>query len=276
MSPAIQDLQILHLEADDEGPSYYRVLVSGKDVKYISIDPHIYNMEDLVFPTTLIPQLPVFPPDDLPSIRNVWHSVKVDHRCLTLAEYNGDGENTSFNTNTHAATVDQTTSASLSLPRNVVAKFANFTWEVEYYAQETTIYQRLEATAAVASQPRKIAPQFLGHITEENGKRVIGFLLEKIEGGRFPDGAVVKDLERCRDLVGRLHGLGILHGDLNRFNFLLVNDVNEGRDVLLDFESARIGAEQWEMEEEMGGLEAKLMDEEGLGGVEEWVGELKY
>lgn len=59
----------------------------------------------------------------------------------------------------------------------------------------------------------KIGPEFLGYPTEEGG--VIGFLMEKAEGRH----ATIADLTACEMVVGRLHGLRILHGDLNKHNF---------------------------------------------------------
>ena len=58
----MRDLKILHLSVDDTGlESYYRVLVDGNHFKYISIDPGVYEVEDLTFPQALLSKLPPLP-----------------------------------------------------------------------------------------------------------------------------------------------------------------------------------------------------------------------
>jgi hypothetical protein len=52
----------------------------------------------------------------------------------------------------------------------IIAKFARFDWEVQYFEDETTAYQWIDG--------HDIGPRFLGHLTERG--RAIGFLLEKI------------------------------------------------------------------------------------------------
>lgn len=61
--------------------------------------------------------------------------------------------------------------------------------------------------------------------------RVIGFVMERIAGARH---ATIEDLEVCREKLCGLHRLGVLHGDFNRFNFL----IRDGCAVLVDFECA--------------------------------------
>ncbi|CAG7937658.1 unnamed protein product [Penicillium salamii] len=55
----------------------------------------------------------------------------------------------------------------------------------------------------------------------------MGFLLEKIEGRA----ASIQDLKTFEPVLEKLHGLGILHGDANRYTFLVTGEVK-----LLDFE----------------------------------------
>ncbi|KAL4812919.1 hypothetical protein BDW67DRAFT_178279 [Aspergillus spinulosporus] len=75
----------------------------------------------------------------------------------------------------------------------VVARFARFCWKIQYIENETT---------------------FLSHLTE-NG-RMIGFLMELITDGRH---AGDQDVETCREVLSRLHDLGVQREDTNRFNF---------------------------------------------------------
>lgn len=51
-------IQLLNVEADREDVSDYRLLVDGKSFKYITIDPGVYNPNDMTFDQVIIPQLP--------------------------------------------------------------------------------------------------------------------------------------------------------------------------------------------------------------------------
>jgi tRNA A-37 threonylcarbamoyl transferase component Bud32 len=83
--------------------------------------------------------------------------------------------------------------------------------------------------------------------------------MEFVEGRH----AGTSDLPVCEILVRRLHGLGIVHGDLNKHNFL----ISDGRAVLIDFETAKRLVDREAMEKEMESLESQLFDESGTGGV---------
>ncbi|KAJ5207512.1 hypothetical protein N7491_001859 [Penicillium cf. griseofulvum] len=96
-----------------------------------------------------------------------------------------------------------------------------FDWEIQYLENETTAYEWIEGY--------DIGPRFLGHLTEDG--RVIGFLMERIRDARH---AGPQDLESCREVLSRLHCLGIHHGDTNRFNFL----IRDSQAVLIDFDSS--------------------------------------
>jgi RIO-like serine/threonine protein kinase len=61
---------------------------------------------------------------------------------------------------------------------------------------------------------------------------VLGFLVELVQGRR----AGPEDLQECRGVVQRRHAQdSIVHGDLNRHNFIVVSD---GTVTLIDFEVA--------------------------------------
>ena len=104
----------------------------------------------------------------------------------------------------------------------VVAKFARFHWEIQYLENETTAYKWIS--------DQNIGPRFLGHLAE-NG-RVIGFFMERITDARH---AAIQDIETSGEGLSRLHDLGIRHGDLNRFNFL----IRDSQATLIDFDTAR-------------------------------------
>ncbi|KAF6785968.1 alpha-galactosidase A [Colletotrichum sojae] len=175
---------------------------------------------------------------DLPAVKSVWHPRLVD--CFDI-------ERTEFLTPLAqeckwVATDEQ--------PQVMVAKMARFGWEVPYIEAETGMYQVLEG--------KGIAPRFLGHVHEQG--RVMGILLEKVPDGRH---AGPGDLERCQAALGRLHALGYLHGDCNKYNSLVRPG---GEVVLLDFEKARRCDDRGLLEAEMASLPAQLAETTGRGG----------
>jgi len=75
--------------------------------------------------------------------------------------------------------------------------------------------------------------------------------------------ATISDLPACKIIARKLHGLRILHGDLNKHNFL----ISERGVVLIDFETAKRSGNGETMEKEVEGLEEQLQDDSGTGGV---------
>ncbi|OBT87717.1 hypothetical protein VE02_04085 [Pseudogymnoascus sp. 03VT05] len=251
-------VEILNQDIDPDGntPSYYRMLVDKTSFKYITIDPGIYEVDDLCFPPILLELLPPFPngtwncgrisqtagsppffnettQESLPSITPLWHSKSYPYLSLEIGKR--------LRANIYMA-------SSPEFKNPVIAKFARFEWEIGYYIAETQAYPWLEGHG--------IGPEFLGYLTEEG--RVIGFLIEHIEGRH----ATMSDLPVCEAVVRRLHGLGVLHGDLNKHNFL----ISERGAVLIDFETAKKSGDIEGMEREVEGLEGQLLDESGNGG----------
>jgi hypothetical protein len=214
MHPTI--VEILSQEIDREGntASYYRMLVDKEHFKYITIDPGIYEIDDLCFPPILLEKLPPFPPGDwnygrisqtvenptpffaetsrktFPSITPLWHPKSYEYLSFKIGER--------LRANVYIA-------SSPEFEKPIIAKFARFHWEIGYYIAETQVYSWIDG--------QNIGPEFLGHLTEDG--RVIGFLIEYVEGHH----ATISDLPACKVTVGRLHGLGILHRDLNKHNF---------------------------------------------------------
>ena len=130
-------------------------------------------------------------------------------------------------------------------PATMIAKIARFEWELPRIEQEPRVYQLLESCGLI--------PRFLAHV-HENG-RIMGFLLEKIEGRS----ASFQGLSVCETALGKLHELGLVHGDVNRYNFL----VTEEGVKLLDFEPLRENASSESMSKELENLGAELVDESG-------------
>ncbi|UKZ76475.1 hypothetical protein TrVFT333_004180 [Trichoderma virens FT-333] len=82
-------------------------------------------------------------------------------------------------------------------------KLAQFPWQIPFFEAETTAYEWIVNQG--------VGPKFIAHLTEAG--RVIGFVLEYIEGARSAD---VGDLVACQDSLAQLHSLGIKHGDINK------------------------------------------------------------
>ncbi|KAI8631012.1 hypothetical protein F5Y19DRAFT_483662 [Xylariaceae sp. FL1651] len=139
-------------------------------------------------------------------------------------------------------------SATLPSPAIVIAKIARFEWELPRIEQETRAYQLLDGHG--------LASRFLAHV-HENG-RIIDFLLQKLEGRS----ASIKDLSVCEIALGELHELGLVHGDVNRYNFL----VTEEGVKLVDFGCLRKNASPESMSKELETLRAELVDKSGRGG----------
>ena len=102
-----------------------------------------------------------------------------------------------------------------------------------------------------------IAPRFLGHIHEHG--RVMGFVLEKVEGRL----ATIEDLSCCRSVLQRLHDHGLVHGDINKYNFI----VHDDKVRLIGFEKSQFCPDDAEsMQNEVESLRGQLMEETGRGG----------
>ncbi|KAL2756823.1 hypothetical protein ACRALDRAFT_1062506 [Sodiomyces alcalophilus JCM 7366] len=174
---------------------------------------------------------------DLPAVKSIWNPRLID--CFDI-------ERTKFLT----VLTQECKWETLTEPHAMVAKMARFHWEIPYIEAETRMYQVLD--------DQGIAPKFLGHIHEEG--RVIGILLEKVPDGRP---AEPPDLGRCKAALERFHALGYLHGDCNKYNFVIRPD---DKVVLIDFEKARKCDDEAMLEAEMASLESQLAETTGRGG----------
>ncbi|KAJ3767462.1 hypothetical protein FB446DRAFT_696315 [Lentinula raphanica] len=251
-------------DAIDPDDSYYRFLVDGKYVKYVTVAPGTLAGEEIDWsfaPILLGELLPSFPPGDwnnghvakdpetgkvtfirtetesLAGVKNLWHPVKVNE--LDFA--NKQSLRQRINVSTHPQ---------LNNGKPVLTKIAVWPWELEFMEAETAAYEAICG--------KGIGPKFLGHVTEGENGRVIGFVTEWIEDTRA---AGPEDFESCRKALGRLHALGIKLGDTNKFNFL----VREGHDVVIvDFETAK-KCSPGELEYEMNALR-EFLEEPGFRG----------
>ncbi|KAK3293672.1 alpha-galactosidase A [Chaetomium fimeti] len=260
-NPPLQPV-ILSMEVDDDNSfaSEYRLRI-GNRVKYLVIAPGTLDRCTLSFPIQSLPPLPYHEEwtvanisrdkasgdlttsllnRTLAGVKCQWHHTKVD--CLELEKTK---QLTAMAFEAVSPSIPQLASPP---PATVIAKIARFEWELPRIEQETRAYQLLEGSG--------LAPRFLAHV-HENG-RIMGFLLEKTEGRP----ASFQDLSTCETALGKLHELGLVHGDVNRYNFL----VTEAGAKLLDFECLQENANRELMSKELGNLRAELVDESGRGG----------
>jgi predicted Ser/Thr protein kinase len=249
------------VDLNDEKDGEYRFLVDNRNVKYVSVAPGSLPKDDRTFAPILIPLLPEFPPGNwnvghvskndlteqleftkttfsqLPGVENTWHPVKIDHLELQKLDR--------IRQNIHKVSHPE-------FEHPVVAKFTEFPWQTPYLEAETTAYQWIDGTG--------VGPKFFGHVTESG--RTIGFLMEFIEGAHT---ATLNDVDACQAALAKLHALGIKHGDINKYNFL----VREEDAVIIDFESAMWCEDKKELEDESGRLEESLRSDSTRGGIEE-------
>jgi hypothetical protein len=245
--------EVLSMEADESTESVYRILIGGQ-VKYIRVDPGTYDIDTLSFPPHFLDQLPELPVGGwtharifksssnisfelssrpLAGVRSRWHPNIIDILSLPSLDL--------LDIRVQLVTFGSTVA---------VAKIARFELEIPSTDNETAIYQAIDGHG--------IGPAFLGHLTEHG--RVMGFLIEQVEGRH----AHIDDLKGVRELTNRLHSLGIVHGDLNRHNFIVSPD---GRITLIDFENAIQNGTQKAMEMEYERIPDQLLEETGRGGV---------
>lgn len=250
-------MEVLSQEINDSFGDYR--LRIGDRVGYLRIPVDIFDEDTMCEPHRLIPSLPKFPdtnwtraslfrkPDGsiglstscepLRGVQNVWHEERVDVVSLRREKR--------YRSNVHGVTYKG---------RPAISKIARWEWEMPRMENETAAYRMIQTEQMPGAET--LAPKVLAHLTE-NG-RVIGFLMEKLDGVR----AELSDRSDCEDALRKLHAIGMIHGDPSRYNFLINR---EKRHVtLIDFEHAEIHTEEKAMKElEILGME--LVDESGRG-----------
>lgn len=263
MTATPSSLRLLQAEVDSgEEDSYLRLLHNNKHVKYVTIAAGLYKSHDMCFEPIITASLePLLPPGvwnygyvnkdpetGLPHFAKVaqkqfrgvstaWHPTMVDHLDIVLGEKLVQG-------------VYDATYSQFTIP--LVAKFACWEWEIDYMNDECAAYQWIEG--------HNIGPKFLGHIAEEG--RVIGFLMERStdEAGDARH-ATPADVGACSRALTKLHQLGILHGDINKYNML----VTSKGVTLVDFCTARKSEDTSAFDKEMQSLEVRLRSDSRLG-----------
>ncbi|CEJ93590.1 hypothetical protein VHEMI09168 [[Torrubiella] hemipterigena] len=135
-------------------------------------------------------------------------------------------------------------------------KSARFAFEIPALEREISAYYSL------IQYKSKLAPGLVGFVYEGNKSRIIGFATEEV-AGRYP---TIDDYDLCDEALQKLHGLGIVHGDVNIYNMIVMRDGIK----LLDFEEARIDqrrSEAWAQlaQDERQTLRERLSDTSGIG-----------
>lgn len=147
----------------------------------------------------------------LPAVQMTWHPKTIDVLSLEKVKRHRSG--------IHEVLYS-------GLP--AICKIAYFDWHIPRIEHETYTYSAIEEYSEPGDPV--IAPVFLRHVTE-NG-RVIGMLGEKLEG----EFASMDDLPACRDALKNFHLINIVHGDVNRYNFIV--DALTGQRNLFMFDSS--------------------------------------
>ncbi|RGP75760.1 alpha-galactosidase a [Fusarium sporotrichioides] len=217
--PPMQPPIILFMETSNDGSSesLYRFVIGGQ-IKEITISPGTFDSETLKSPIQFLPRLPdserwtfahisrdktsgdlntFISSRERPPIRNQWHHTLVDYHDLETGEW------------LYERTFEVVSHSGILPGGNMVAKIARSESEMPLNKRETRAYQLLKDS--------RLTLRFLGHI-HKNG-RIIGFLIEKLEGRC----ASSDDLAICKAALERVHGLGLLHGNVNRYNFLITD-----------------------------------------------------
>lgn len=143
--------------------------------------------------------------------------------------------------------------------RPAIYKIACFGWQLPNIEHETFIYSIIEQYREPGDPI--IAPRFLGHVAE-NG-RVIGMLLEKLEGDFASKGE--GDLPACKEALQNFHRMNLIHGDINRYNFVIDREREPVSVRLVDFEHAEPFQEDM-ARVEIESLPSELMEMTGRGG----------
>nr|POE46215.1 hypothetical protein CFP56_73177 [Quercus suber] len=268
MEEYLQTPVVLSMEVDheNEDESEYRIQM-GEQIRYVKVAPNTFASDILSFPLGHFPMLPfhdqtwnvahisrdvdsgqlqtLLSLEELATVQNIWHSAQINVQHLQKTEL--------LKPSVFEAVLPPSAIPRAALPYAelfspvVVAKIARFDWDIPRIERETRAYQLLHQ-----QRISNIAPRFLGHVRE--GGRVIGFILEKLHDHRP---ALIDDLEDCSLALGTFHASGFLHGDVNRYNFL----VGASGVKLVDFERLIEDASPEMQREEMNDLRAELLDE---------------
>ncbi|KAK4138042.1 hypothetical protein BT67DRAFT_447697 [Trichocladium antarcticum] len=134
--------------------------------------------------------------------------------------------------------------------RTAFLKIARFLFELPLLTREVEAYHRLAES--------DVAPSLIGYVFEERPDRVVGFLVEAVEGRV----ANVADYKECIRALEKLHNF-VVYGDLCRYNIIITANGPK----FIDFEHSTpiTEARNSLVDDEKQSLAVKLVDETGAG-----------
>ena len=262
-SKSDSSISVLNQHIDDE-EGVYRIQYDDI-VHYVTISTDVFDEDTMCRPYLLIPKLRELPEqnhvwtrmhvsknatgslkistttDALPAIRNPLVGIElVDVFSLKAVKR-------------HCSSVHEVFYNELP----AIAKIASFDWDFHRLENETWAYSMLEVYRCQHPDELPLSPRVLAHLTENN--RIIGLLLEKVEG-TF---ASIEHLRACEASLRRFHAMGLVHGDVNRYNFIV--DRSNGHVKMVDFEHAK-AFDETAAKLEIESLTTELSEETGRGG----------
>lgn len=243
----------------DSFEARYRIQAGGR-VYYVLIPGNprlVFDEETLCRPQLLLSQLPPFP-------NNSWTTMSLERNSSgniksTICAKKLEGIEAWYSRDVEVTTLRPISSYKHRIQevefegQHAIAKIAPFEWWNPMADRETLTYEII--TKEHPTNTPLIAPCFLAQLTEQG--RVMGFLLEKVEGRP----AEPEDIPACEVALRGLHSLGLIHGDVNRYNFIVNVD---GSARMIDFEHASLHT-QAKGEEELEELRAMFSLDSGLG-----------
>lgn len=156
----VHDIELLQASTDPDDISEFCFLVDHQHIKYITVDPYIFDDMDLIFEPTLIEiLLPLLPAGDwnlagifqatspeksssgnaepqietltrvLPGIREIWHPLQIDYLELEVSNH--------LRSNVYEAKCAK-------LPGQFIVKFARFDYEIERLERETAAHKWID------------------------------------------------------------------------------------------------------------------------------------
>lgn len=222
------------LQGPPTRPAYYRISVESS-IKYLIAPQPLSGLPDIHGDHLGFNAVPMGDWDIASLIRNaggklvvsstekkrfpdatpVWHLSNIDllelWRLQELGEYHDNDNDNGDNLQLRGHIPSAVFPGSKHLGAAKVAAFWNLDFEGEHnhgLSQESHIYSLIQGTS--------IAPKFLAHLTD-NHERVVGYVLESVPARE----ADIGDLDLCRDVLQKLHNLGIAHGHLTKDAFLI-------------------------------------------------------
>lgn len=269
--PTTTNVELLAAKDDswarDDDPSKCRFLVDGKSIKYVLVDDGVYPkywVDKMHAGELEAPGFPPFPVGDwnvgrlskdaaqtggaprfsrlealaLPEVGDAWHPTRIDYFDLL-------DHPSAARANAPKSSAEEKKLMLIAHPsfpgKTLLMKIADFPSELPRVEREIRAYKMLAGTG--------LTPEFLGHVTEAG--RVVGFLLEWVEGADVPGPAT---LDACGDALRRLHAHGIYQGSIHAENFLCCNfngsggkvEGEKGKVLLVDFAVAKFEADDAE------------------------------